>query len=127
MLYVNQRQYPEMEYITGIINSKRDAKLSAEIKCVLPVDDISIKGTIDLIAEYDDRIEIHDYKTDMDHCFENQYRLQLSIYALAAQSIGKKVDCYIDYVALKETVKVEPESLDYVRKCIAEYREQMQN
>ncbi len=123
---IDDPSVPEMEYIRKIIEDRRDAKLSAEIKCVLPVDDVSIKGTIDLIAEYDDRIEIHDYKTDMDHCFLNQYRLQLSIYALAAQSIGKKVECFIDFVALNETVPVEPDTMEFVRECIAEYRRRLQ-
>ena len=112
----------EMEYIRSIIEARRDSKLSAEIKCVLPMGDVSIKGTIDLLAEYDDRIEIHDYKTDPDDCFIDQYRLQLSIYALAVASLGKRVECYIDFVTQKRSVPVDPYPMEYIQSRIDEYK-----
>ena len=86
------------------------------------MDDVSIKGTIDLLAEYDDRIEIHDYKTDGDKDYEKRYALQLSVYYYAALSKGKKVECYIDYVSLREHVRIEPYPLDYIRELIVEYK-----
>ena len=118
-------KYPEMGYIRKIIEERRDSKLSAEIRCVLPIDDISIKGTIDLIAEYDDRIEIHDYKTDMDESYIDHYTLQLSIYALAAESMGKRIECFIDFVSLEKTVKVKTLDIGYIKECIEEYRRKL--
>ena len=120
--HVESPDFEEMDFIKEIIESRRDAKLSGEIKFVLPVDDVSIKGTIDLLVEYDDRIEIHDYKTDMDDDYEKQYRLQLSVYAQAVQSLGKKVECYLDYVSLKQTKRIEPQTLDDIKERIAEYK-----
>ena len=118
----------EMGYITGMIDGllSEKAKLSGEIRCVLPVDDVSVKGTIDLLAEFDDRFEIHDYKTDPDQSYEERYILQMSIYYHAVASMGKKVECYIDYVHLGKRVPVEPKSLDYIRERIAEYKRQLE-
>ena len=120
--HVDSPDIEEMEYIKEIIESRRDAKLSGEIKFVLPVDDVSIKGTIDLLVEYEDRIEIHDYKTDVNDDYEKQYRLQLSVYAQAVMSMGKKVECYLDYVSLKQTKRIEPQTLDDIKERIAEYK-----
>ena len=115
----------EMGYIRKMIDGLSEhAKLSGEIRCVLPVDDVSIKGTIDLLAEFDDRFEIHDYKTDPDRSYEERYILQMSIYNHAAAGMGKRVECYLDYVTLGERVPVEPRSLDYIRERIAEYKRQ---
>ena len=118
-------KYPEMKFIRKIIDDRRDCKISGETKCVLPVDDVAVKGTIDLIAEYDDRIEIHDYKTDPDTRYEPRYRFQLGVYALAAQSLGKKVRCFIHYVCIGETKETSPITMDDVRERIEAYRENM--
>ena len=115
----------EMSAIKAIVDGLKGSKLSGEIKFVLPVDDVSIKGTIDLLAEFDDRVEIHDYKTDPDKDFLQKYRLQVSIYALAAESLGKKVDCYIDFITIGETVKVDPFPLEYIKERIRAYKEEM--
>ena len=112
----------EMEYISGLIDERKDTRLSGEIRCVLPVDDVSIKGTIDLLAEYDDRFEIHDYKTDVDDRYLDRYRLQLSVYYYTVQPLGKKVDCFVDFVSLKESIRIEPYPMDYIRELIAEYK-----
>ena len=120
-------KYEEMDYITKMIDQlKVNARLSGEIRCVLPVDDVSVKGTIDLLAEFDDRYEIHDYKTDPDQSYEERYILQMSIYYHVVASMGKKVDCYLDYVYLGKRVPVKPRSLDYIRERIAEYKRQLE-
>jgi hypothetical protein len=52
------------------------------------------------MALYPDRVEIHDYKTDVSDRFEDEYVIQLSVYAYAAAGFyDKPVDCYIDYVS----------------------------
>ncbi len=115
----------EMQYIANLIDSKKDAKLYGEIRCSLPVDDVSVKGTIDLMAEYDDRIEIHDYKTDLYDSYEPRYRLQLSIYALAAAASGKRVECYLHYVSQKKTVEIEPYPMSEVKEAVDRYKESL--
>ena len=113
-----------MGRVAGIIDSLSGAKLSGEIKCILPVGDVSIKGTMDLLAEFDDRFEIHDYKTDMDERNIERYRLQVSIYAHVLKPLGKDVKCYLDFVSLDKKIPVEPYPMSYIEECIAEYKRQ---
>ena len=81
----------------------------AEERFVLPVDDVSIKGTIDLLAEFDDHIEIHDYKTDENLRFRDLYTFQLSVYAQAAMAhYNLPVRCFIDYVS----TDLEPDEVE---------------
>lgn len=126
-LYLKWKKYDEsieeMKTIRDLIDSLDGAELSGELKCILPIDNVSIKGTIDLMAEYDDRIEIHDYKTDPTTAYLDRYRLQLSIYAIAAASKGKKVDCYLHFVTIGERIKVEPYPIEYIRECVNNYKE----
>ena len=124
----NDDSVKEMKYISELIDEKKatSKNIDGEIKMVLPVDDVSIKGTIDLLVEYDDRYEIRDYKTDLDESYIDRYMLQLSIYYYAVASLGKKVDCYIDFAALGYKRKVEPYSMDYIRERIAEYKRQLE-
>lgn len=84
-----------MESLDGAI-------LDGEVDCGLPVPgmDVTLRGKIDLIAVYPDRIEIHDYKTDSTNRFEDEYRLQLSVYAHAAmQFYDRPAKCFIDYIS----------------------------
>ena len=126
-LYLKWKRYDEsveeMKVIRELIDSLQGAELSGEIRCVLPVDDVSIKGTIDLIAEFDDRIEIHDYKTDPTTAYLDRYMLQLSVYAAAAASRGKKVKCYLHFVTIGEKKVFDPYPMDYIRKCVDDYKE----
>ena len=126
-LYLKWKKYDEsveeMKTIRELIDSLQGAELSGEIRCVLPVDDVSIKGTIDLMAEFDDRIEIHDYKTDPTTAYLDRYMLQLSVYAAAATSKGKKVRCYLHFVTIGEKKDFEPYSMDYIRECVINYKE----
>ena len=118
----------EMGYISELIDGKKatSKNVSGEIKMVLPEDDVSIKGTIDLLIEYDDRYEIRDYKTDLDESYIDRYMLQLSIYYYAVASMGKRVDCYIDFVSLGYEKEIRPYPMDYIRERIAEYKRQLE-
>lgn len=58
---------PEHAEIRRVLDGVKDADLVfSEVECILPVEgtDVSLKGVIDLVAVYPDRVEIHDYKTD---------------------------------------------------------------
>lgn len=102
-MVVNEDEYPELPRIRRILDSASDADLRlSEVECGLPVDkyDTNLRGQIDLLVVYPDRIEIHDYKTDVTDRFETEYKVQLSIYAHAAGGFyGKPVRCFIDYVS----------------------------
>ena len=85
--------------------------------CTLPVPEcgIVLSGRIDLIAVYPDRVEIHDYKTDVSDRFESEYEFQLSVYAEAASRFyGREARCFIDYVSMgytKEFIPLSGETL----------------
>ena len=93
----------------------------------LPVEgtDVVLKGYIDLIALYPDRVIIHDYKTDamIRPEIEKEYMLQLSVYAQAASSYyNLPAKCVIDYVSLGETMEFEPVGMDVIRERVEKYR-----
>lgn len=100
----------------------------AETGCTLPLDDpdVVVRGVIDLLIVFDDRIEIHDYKTDGSRDNEDQYMVQLSVYARAAESYYKMpVRCYIDYAFLRETVEFDPLPIDIIREKAVEALERL--
>ena len=114
--------FKEYARIREILDGVSDAMTLAEVRFVLPVDDVSIKGTIDLLAEFDDRIEIHDYKTDGTMANNALYELQLSIYAAAVSTTtDKPIRCFIDYlnVGTKEVEKIA--SMDDIRSYVRRY------
>ncbi|MCL1984528.1 MAG: UvrD-helicase domain-containing protein, partial [Methanomassiliicoccaceae archaeon] len=96
----------ETRYIKKIFDSLKGAKIMTEIDCSLPVEDITVAGRIDMLAVFDDRTEVHDFKTDMNRINEPRYVIQLSVYAHAAASLGRPVICYIDYVSQGISVNV---------------------
>lgn len=102
-------EYPELEEVRRILDSLEGSEIRTEIRCALPVADVTLRGIIDVIAEFDDRIEIHDYKTDDTDLNLPLYKLQLSIYAHAAMGArGKKAVCFVDYVSQKKSVRFDP-------------------
>ena len=63
-------------------------------------------GSIDLMLEYKDHIDIIDYK--LSNIDSIEYRRQLSIYKkYAEKSSGKKVDCYLLSLLKKKIEKIE--------------------
>lgn len=117
------RDYPEIKAIRKVLDSLKGAEVLPETECSLPFNslNVSLRGVIDLLAVFPDRIEIHDYKTDVDRRFENEYRIQLSVYAHAAgEFYGKPVKCVIDYVHIDERVEFEPLEKDVIAGRITE-------
>ena len=114
--------YPEVEQIRKVLTSVSDADIRyTEIECGLPIDDLNVtlRGVIDLLVLYPDRIEVHDYKTDVSDRFESEYIMQLSIYAHAVQGFyNKPVDCYIDYVSRGIFKRIEPLDMSLVKKRV---------
>ena len=98
----------------------------AETDCQLPVRScgVMLRGMIDLIACYEDRIEIHDWKTDreIDPDVLEEYRLQLSVYAHAAMGYyGKKdVRCFVQYISLGKTEEVPVMSKEKIEARVKE-------
>ncbi|HMQ67805.1 MAG TPA: UvrD-helicase domain-containing protein [Ignavibacteria bacterium] len=96
----------EINRIKNFIDSLNAKELKPEIDFLYPKEDKVIRGTIDLLAIYDDRIEIIDYKTDRSRKNEDKYRIQLGIYKDVIKELykEKKVICKLYYVRLNETI-----------------------
>lgn len=107
----------EVKRIKKFISELNANELLTEIECSLPLGDYIIRGVIDLIAIYDDRIEIIDYKTDVSKNNHFEYVKQLSIYCHAVKEYhNKKTVCKIYYVSSDEVVEVEPLDLESIIK-----------
>ncbi len=107
------RSLPEHAEIRKVLESTEDADLRyAEMDCGLPLNDlgVTLRGVMDLIAVYPDRIEVYDYKTDETDRFEQEYMIQLSVYAHAASGYygGRPAKCHIAYVSMARTVDFDP-------------------
>ncbi len=117
---VEQDEMPETVRIKEILDSLSDSVyMEPEIECSLSFNDlgITLRGVIDLYVEFPDHVEIHDYKTDVSDRFEDEYRMQLSVYANAAMEVtGKRAVCIIDYVSQGRSVVFEP----FIKKSIME-------
>jgi ATP-dependent exoDNAse (exonuclease V) beta subunit len=107
-----RESYPETVAVREVLASVADADLIlAEVHCMLHLNRIgvSLSGYIDLLALYPDRIEVHDYKTDISKNNLEAYRLQLSVYAHAAEGYYKRpASCIIDFVSIGERVEFKP-------------------
>lgn len=120
-------RYPdESEYILGNVLSRKGMdgflKSFSEVECRLPVESagFALRGTIDLLLLFDDRVEIHDYKTDLTDRFQREYELQLSIYAETARQYyrGLPVRCFIDYVSQGRTVEFDPLTMERIEGIV---------
>ena len=110
------------ERISEVLERLKGSRKETELECRLPVEgtDVILSGRIDLYAEFDDHVEIHDWKTDATDCLLEEYRVQLSIYAYAAEKvIGKEARCFIEYLSNGiGTVEVEKVSMDEIRRRV---------
>ncbi len=115
-------KYPETDFIAESILSRRGMpgflKSYSEMACTLPVcgGKYTLRGTIDLLMVFEDRIEVHDYKTDVTDRFKGEYELQLSVYAHVAEAIykGLPVKCFIDYVSQRKICEFNPWSMEKI-------------
>lgn len=111
----------DFENIVAFINSiQKDAKFYPEIDCSLPVDGILINGIIDLVVEFEDRIEIIDWKTDLVKNNLEEYRKQLSIYAEVLKEIypNKRVICKIFWTYMNEAEEIDAINLEKLIKNV---------
>ena len=119
MADTSECRFGEGERITEVLERLKGSRKETELECRLPVDDtdIILSGRIDLYAEFEDHVEIHDWKTDATDCLLDEYRVQLSVYAYAAEKVtGKEARCFIEYLSNGiGTVEVEKVSMDEIR------------
>lgn len=88
-----------------IIDLEAD-EIRSEVDFLYPKGNEIIRGTIDLLAIYEDRIEVVDYKTDANKKNIEKYRIQMNIYKEVIEKIYpfKKVIWKLYFVRLGETV-----------------------
>jgi len=119
-------QYPELVKVKATIDRLKSegAELYAERHCALALHDpdVTVSGIIDLMAEFPDRIEVHDWKTDAEGDYQSEYRIQLSVYAHILMDIypEKKVTCVIDWLNFGEPETFEPLDIGLIKQRAAE-------
>lgn len=101
-------EIPEVKRIKEFISGLNANEIKSEVDFLFPKENEVIRGTIDLLAFYDDRIEVIDYKTDKSMNNIEMYKIQLGIYKDVIKSIykDKKVIGKIFFVSLDEMVEV---------------------
>ncbi len=110
--------HPGLEIVRRVLSEAAGSRITPEIDCLLPVGDLALEGRIDLMVEHDDRVEIHDWKTDLTELNHSEYVIQLSAYAHAAGSLGKPVSCHIHYLERGETKSFEPIPFEELRDIV---------
>ena len=103
--------YFYQEKIDKLVNSDlfkniKDAKIYKEYEFIYFKDDVKYHGIIDLILEYDDYIDIIDYK--LKNVGDDKYILQLKGYQEFVRSIsGKPVSLYLYSIIDSVILKIE--------------------
>ena len=69
----------------------RAAQIEREFDFLLPLEEILVRGQIDLWFEESGELILVDYKTDRDEWLSEVYAVQLSLYALALEKYAGKV------------------------------------
>ena len=112
----------EVPRIREVLNGLGGAVFMAELDCALPVGDVTVRGTIDLLADFGDHIEIHDWKTDVDRRNLDSYITQLSVYYHAAHGFRDvPVRCFIQFLHDGEAVEVRPLTMDEIEEKVEAY------
>lgn len=98
----------EITSIKKFIKNLNAIRLKSEVDFLFPKDDKMIRGTIDLLAIYDDEIIVIDYKTDANKNYLERYKVQIGIYKDVVKNIypEKKVTGKIYFLAADEVIEV---------------------
>jgi len=109
----------------------RAARVGRESAFLFAMDDVVLRGQIDLWFEEGGELVLVDYKTDRMTAAEDQrlepYRLQLRLYALAVEKLlGRLPDKgFLHLLRTGESVPVHfsPASLEHARLAVTEFRQ----
>ena len=96
------------------LSGDRTAELPVTLPCYIGDVPVTITGTIDLLHELDDTIQIIDYKTDTTKRAKAEYRKQLSVYYHAVDAIFDvgSVELFLYFTADGELNEVLPLTWD---------------
>jgi len=111
-----QSDLAEVQRLKSFINNLRADEIKSEVEFILPLEKEVIRGVIDLLAFYEDRIEIIDYKTDSSQKNIEKYKIQLSVYKEAVGKIypNRELKCKLFFVSLDKVVDIEPEKFSRI-------------
>jgi len=118
---IEEEYKKDFNNISNFIDKKLNgAILLSEIDCSLPIGNTLIRGIIDLVAEFKDRIEIIDWKTDLVKDNLSEYRKQLSIYYYVLKQIypNKEIYCKIFWTYTGESEDIKIIKLEDINKLI---------
>jgi len=113
----------DKQHIKTLVDSL-SGELYVEERTYLPleVDDgkLTISGIVDLVHVTSDSVEIIDFKTDLSHHAESEYRTQLSVYYHVLESWypDRTVSASIFYTADGDRVPIEPVTRDDLRELV---------
>lgn len=110
---------PEREQIKEFLEQLNAKELKPEVECALPINNNLVRGKIDLVAIFEDRVEIIDYKTDVSKLNHEEYKKQLSVYYYAVSDFyNLPVKCKIFYVSQKEVSDIDPIPREELNKLV---------
>jgi ATP-dependent helicase/nuclease subunit A len=116
--------FTESELGRRALNASR---IEREFDFLLYVDDVVLRGQIDLWFEEADELILVDYKTDRDTLTSEQYGVQLRLYALALERyVGRLPDRAVLYYLrsnLTIEVGISEKELAGVKTAVAAFRE----
>lgn len=115
----------EQRGVAGLIDSL-DGSLYPEQTVLCPLDGdprIVLTGIIDLLHVDDERVDIIDYKTDLERIAADEYQTQLSVYWHVLQEVypDHEIRAAIYWTADGELEEISPEPSDALRE-VAERR-----
>ena len=102
----------------------RASRVEREFDFLLAVEDVVLRGQIDLWFEESGELVLVDYKTDRDESAASQYALQLRLYALALKTYAGRLPdraalCYLRSGGVRE-VSLASADLDAARLAVRE-------
>lgn len=108
MGYESETGIEEINRLKNFINNLNAQELKTEVDFIYPKGNDVIRGTIDLLAFYDNTIEVIDYKTDKTRKGLDKYMIQIKIYMELVEKVfpRKKVKGKLFFVRLNEVVEV---------------------
>ncbi len=105
----------------------RASRIEREFDFLLNVDDVVLRGQIDLWFEESGELILVDYKTDRDELASSQYHLQLRLYALAIERYSGRLPdrAVLYYLRSNRMVEVgiSEAELDEARVAVREFRD----
>lgn len=99
----------EEKTVEKFLKDLKPDSVLCEVDFLYPEDDRVIRGTIDLVAIFKDRIVVIDYKTDKNTDFADKYQKQIGIYVNVMKNLhpDKKIEGKIFFVSINKIIDAD--------------------